>query len=301
MDENLSVGIEQTYKNEKLLRWISFVLGCLLTIGILSIDGGKRVSRYSDDYRYTYETIDYLNIIEKTYSNKLFKELVKDFIDVDWSYHKQLRDEYFIEKSKLKNKLERERQESIKEFEKDYEEMTEKVLNKKLDLLRDISFGNKTWDSYKSSGVKKEKDLLSSLKMKIREIKRSRIKDISVDSENLQLISKKNRRELWTQSKLEDGRDNISYVIWYLSLIFGFFLSWLYKDKRSNLMVTLGFNVIGFAQKSLLGLWITSKKMKFRKQIKEGGGSSRSNSLLGLWIESKKTKLRTQIKEENDE
>ncbi len=53
---------------------------------------------------------------------------------------------------------------------------------------------------------------------------------------------------------------------------------------------------------SLLGLWITSKKMKFRKQIKEGGGdSSNSDSLFGLWVKSRKIKLSNQIKEENDE
>jgi len=45
MDDDLSVGIEQTYKNEKLLRFISFVLGCLLTIGILCIS-----SKYNNDF-----------------------------------------------------------------------------------------------------------------------------------------------------------------------------------------------------------------------------------------------------------
>jgi len=53
---------------------------------------------------------------------------------------------------------------------------------------------------------------------------------------------------------------------------------------------------------SLLGLWITSKEMKFRKQIKEGGGDlSSSDSLFGLWVKSRKIKLSNQIKEDSDE
>ena len=64
MDDDFSVGIEQTYKNEKLLRFISFVLGCLLTIGILCIS-----SKYNNYFTLT---------IKKTSSYRFINETLYD-------------------------------------------------------------------------------------------------------------------------------------------------------------------------------------------------------------------------------
>jgi hypothetical protein len=138
MNDDLDVGIEQTYKNEKLLRFISFVLGCLLTIGILCIS-----SKYNNDFfTLTIKETSSHRFIRKTLSKitgesndlhtkwgierenrRKVKEIEDGILKEHWEKQEELKQEYDEKVGDLKLEKEKSSNQLKIEFDKEKQKL----------------------------------------------------------------------------------------------------------------------------------------------------------------------------------